>query len=253
MLASVTVQKGGGGTVVVLHDVTELRRLETIRQDFVANVSHELRTPVSVIRANTETLLNGALEEPQRARDFLEALQRNSERLSNLIADLLDISRIDSGQYQMDIQKVSIAAVVRQTLEALELPAKRKKLKVEKVVDEKLQALADEKALHQVVLNLVDNAVKYTSEGGNVKIQAAGHDDRLRIEVADDGPGIEPRHRDRVFERFYRIDAGRSREMGGTGLGLSITKNLVETMGGQIGVEPNHPNGTIFWFSLPKG
>jgi two-component system phosphate regulon sensor histidine kinase PhoR len=251
ILAHATPQRATGGTVVVIQDVTELRRLERVRQDFIANVSHELRTPVSVIRANSETLLNGALEDRNEAQKFLEALQRNAERLSNLIADLLDISRIESGRYPTELKSVSVAAAVRYVLEAFEKDSKDKNLSMLADVDEGLRVLADEKALGQILSNLVDNAVKYTPAGGQVTIQARKDGEQVRIEVRDTGLGIELRHRDRIFERFYRVDTGRSREMGGTGLGLSIVKNLTEAMHGRVGLELNSPKGSTFFVILP--
>jgi two-component system phosphate regulon sensor histidine kinase PhoR len=231
--------------------MTELRRLESIRKDFVANVSHELRTPVAVIRANTETLQDAALKDPERAREFLGALQRSADRLSNLIADLLDISRIDSGEYRLAPQEVSVETVVRHSVEAIEKMAADKSMSIESEIQPELRVHADEKALEQVLLNLLDNAVKYTPSGGHVAIRARGSNGTVRIEVSDDGPGIEPKHRPRVFERFYRVDAGRSREMGGTGLGLSIVKNLTEAMGGRVGLEAAVPHGSIFWLTFP--
>jgi two-component system, OmpR family, phosphate regulon sensor histidine kinase PhoR len=252
ILARATTQRVGGGMVIVLHDVTELRRLETVRQDFVANVSHELRTPVSVIRANTETLMNGALEDPKSSQEFLGALHRNAERLTSLINDLLDISRIDSGQYQLHLQSIALATAFRNVIEAVQLAAREKKLTIQTGEIGELRVRADEKALHQVLSNLTDNAVKYTPEGGTVTLKAFALEEKVRIEVDDDGPGIEPKHRDRIFERFYRVDTGRSREMGGTGLGLSIVKNLVETMGGEIEYQPLTPSGSSFRLVLPK-
>jgi len=251
ILAMASPQGTSGGCVIVLQDVTELRRLEKVRQDFIANVSHELRTPVSIISANTETLLNGALEDTEKARGFLTALQRNAERLSSLIADLLDISRIESGRYPTDLKRVSVAATVRHTLEAFEKRAEEKNLSIRAEADEDLWVLADEKALGQIFYNLTDNAVKYTASRGEILIRAGRNEKMARIEVCDTGLGIEARHRDRIFERFYRVDTGRSREMGGTGLGLSIVKNLAESMSGAVGIEPNSPKGSIFFVDLP--
>jgi two-component system phosphate regulon sensor histidine kinase PhoR len=253
MRACGTHLRAGEGRVVVLQDVTELRRLETVRQDFVANVSHELRTPVSVIRANAETLLAGALSDPERARQFVEALHRSSERLSALIADLLDISRIDSGEMHIDLQPLAVAPLVRAAIENLGAAAGQKGLDLTADLPDELAARVDERALTQVLVNLLDNALKYTPAGGYIEIRGTSTADGVRIEVRDDGPGIEARLRERIFERFYRVDRGRSREMGGTGLGLSIVKNLVEAMGGRVGVEPNRPRGSVFWILLPNG
>jgi two-component system phosphate regulon sensor histidine kinase PhoR len=242
------------GTVVAMHDVTELRRLETIRRDFVANVSHELRTPVSVIRATAETLQDGAIDQPKHARRFLDALIRNSERLSQLIADLLDISRIEAGEYAIDTEALGLRQAVERSLDTVRGRAEDRDIVLENHVGTDICVKADPKALDQVLLNLITNAVKYISEGGRVTVEARRVDQEgLRVSVEDDGPGVGPQHRDRLFERFYRVDSGRSRGVGGTGLGLSIVKHLVTTMGGEVGYEPNQPSGSVFWFTLPGG
>ena len=298
VLARATPLRASGGMVVVMLDVTEMRRLERIRKDFVANVSHELRTPVSIIRANAETLLAGALEEPDRARGFVEAQLRSVERLTSLVADLLDLARIEAGKFRLQIETLPLLPALENAKDAVEALAKKKNLEIEidAEFDERadgqagradaddradryerdagadvdgrgmdgesegeLWVEADPKALDQVLLNLVDNAAKYAPEGGRIFLRARSvpsesSSDRshVRIEVEDDGPGIEPRHRARVFERFYRIDPGRSRDFGGTGLGLAIVKHLAESMNGQVGVDQASPRGSIFWFTLPE-
>jgi len=240
-----------GGTVIAMHDVTEMRRLETIRKDFVANVSHELRTPVSIIRANAETLLDGALDDPERARSFVEALHRNSERLSRIISDLLDLSRVEAGRYQFEMVNVPLDHAVARAAEAVQPKADSRRVAIELSVPPAHSAWADAKALDQILLNLLDNSIKYTPEGGHVSVRVEERAGLMRVEVQDDGPGIKPEHRVRIFERFYRIDPGRSRDMGGTGLGLAIVKHFVESMGGRVGVEPAFPRGSIFWLTLP--
>jgi two-component system, OmpR family, phosphate regulon sensor histidine kinase PhoR len=241
-----------GGSVLVLGDITELRRLETIRKDFVANVSHELRTPVSIIRANAETLLNGGMEEPDRAALFIEAMLRNAERLSSIIADLMDLSKIEAGQLKLDLESHDVESVLRRAMEMMSKAAQERKHELALRVEPSLSARFDPKALEQVIANLLENAVKYTKEGGHIQIKAYSVDEGVRIEVEDDGPGIEMRHRERIFERFYRVDPGRSREMGGTGLGLSIVKHIVDVMGGRVGMEPADTHGSIFWIFLPN-
>jgi two-component system phosphate regulon sensor histidine kinase PhoR len=240
------------GTVIVLRDVTEMRHLETIRKDFVANVSHELRTPVSVIRANAETLLGGALEHETKGPQFVQAILRSSERLSTLIADLLDLSRIEAGKYHLEIQSVEVDEAIRHAVEAISSTAQSRRVSHDLSRSAQLHVMADPMALEQVLLNILDNAVKYTKDGGQVQVRAMEHRSGVRFEVEDDGPGIPPQHRMRIFERFYRLDPGRSRELGGTGLGLSIVKHLVESMGGTVGVEPASPHGSVFWFVLPR-
>jgi len=248
------------GRVLLLEDVTAMRRLETVRRDFVANVSHELRTPVAVIRANAETLIAGAKDDPAMAGKLIDGLHRNAERLARILADLLDLSRLDAGQYRLELGRVAVRGAVEQALTAVETSAARRGVGVEVAAPAELAALADPKALDQILVNLIDNAVKYTRPEGHVWVEArrdggaADGDDgagTVRIEVRDDGPGIADKHRERVFERFYRADPSRSREAGGTGLGLSIVKHLVESMDGEVGVEPNEPSGSIFWLRLP--
>jgi len=241
---------GRAGRVLLLEDVTTVRRLEAVRRDFVANVSHELRTPVAVIRANAETLIAGAKDDPQIANKLIDGLHRNAERLARIIADLLDLSRLDAGQYRLDLAAVPVKSVTEQSLTAVEPTAQRRGVKLELSVPDAVTVCADPKALDQILVNLIDNGVKYTH--GHVWVDAREVGDSVRIEVRDDGPGIADKHRERVFERFYRADPSRSREAGGTGLGLSIVKHLVESMGGQVGVEPNAPRGSIFWLRLPR-
>jgi two-component system phosphate regulon sensor histidine kinase PhoR len=251
VLAYASPLRNKQGAVVVMHDVTEIRRLERIRRDFVANVSHELRTPVSIIRANAETLLDGAIERPEVARRFLDAQLRSADRLAALVSDLLEISRIEAGTYEISQDEIELAPIVAHTIEEVERLAQEKRIEVTAAVSEEMSVWADEQALAQVLLNLIDNAVKYTPTGGKIVVRAERRGEQVRVEVEDNGPGIEARHRTRVFERFYRIDKGRSREVGGTGLGLAIVKHLVEAMGGQVGVEPAAPHGSIFWLTLP--
>ena len=243
---------GRAGCVLLFEDVTNVRRLETVRRDFVANVSHELRTPVAVIRANAETLLAGAKDDPAVAGRLIDGLHRNAERLARILADLLDLSRLDSGQYRLDVAPVGVRAITEQSLTAVEPQAKQRNVQVEVAIADSVHALADPKALDQILINLIDNAVKYGGTNGHVWVEARELPDAVRIEVRDDGPGIADKHRERIFERFYRADPSRSREAGGTGLGLSIVKHLVESMRGEVGVEPNNPRGSIFWLRLPK-
>ena len=254
-LVRVARKWGGEGRVLLVEDVTAMRRLETVRRDFVANVSHELRTPVAVIRANAETLLGGAQHDPKMSAKLIDGLHRNAERLARILADLLDLSRLDAGQYRLELAPVLVAAVTEQALTAVEPQAAKRNIHVHVEVPDAIAVRADAKALDQILVNLIDNGVKYTQPDGNVWVSARpdGRDPAaVRIEVRDDGPGIAAKHRERVFERFYRADPSRSREAGGTGLGLSIVKHLVESMGGEVGVEANAPQGSIFWLRLAR-
>jgi two-component system phosphate regulon sensor histidine kinase PhoR len=252
MIIKVAQKWGSEGRVLLLEDVTTVRRLETVRRDFIANVSHELRTPVAVIRANAETLISGAKDDPVMGPKLMDGMHRNAERLARILADLLDLSRLDAGQYRLEIKTVPLLAAVEQSLSAVEPSARARNVKLH--VDVEGDVKADPKALDQILVNLIDNAIKYTRADGNVWVQSKRDaNNRIRIEVRDDGVGIADKHRERVFERFYRADSSRSREAGGTGLGLSIVKHLTESMHGKVGVEPNLPQGSIFWLRLPGG
>ena len=238
------------GQIVTILDVTRLRRLEHIRRDFVANVSHELRTPVSVIRANAETLLSGAVADPAQAQQFIDAMLRNAERLSDMIADLLSIARIEAGKYNIDLTPTRIIEPAVVAYEQVERLALDKGTTLDFDLEEGLVAQADADALSHVLTNLLENAIKYTPPGSTVILHGKRGPDGVRLEVRDDGPGIDAEHRPRIFERFYRVDAGRSKEAGGTGLGLAIVKHLVLAMDGKVGVEPNTPQGSTFWVAL---
>jgi len=252
LLATTTPLRATGGTVIVLHDMTSLRNLESMRRDLVANVSHELRTPVSIIRANAETLLDGALDDPEQSRNFVQAILRHSERLSNLLSDLLDLAKIEGGAYPLCLENVSVRTAVQRAVDTLSRASKAKGLVVQVDVNADLYAHADAQALDQVLVNLLDNAIKYSFEGGVIHVTATSLDGQVRIVVSDDGPGIAERHRARVFERFYRVDTGRSRALGGTGLGLSIVKHLAVLMHGAVGVDPVEPHGSSFWITVPR-
>ncbi len=238
------------GAVLVMRDVTELRRLESMRRDFVANISHELRTPVGIIRANSEALLDGAMQQPELATRFLQAQIRNADRLKALVDDLLEIARIESGAYKFDLQPTTVAPRVRRVLEGIYAIADEKNITLSSEVDDDIRVVADTRGLDHVLLNLVENAVKYTQDGGDVVVHAINIEQRIRISVIDNGPGIEPHHRERVFERFYRVDPGRARGVGGTGLGLAIVRHLAEAMGGRVGVDPAGSRGSAFWIEL---
>ncbi len=244
---------GDGGVVIVADDTTEIRRLERVRSDFVANVSHELRTPIAVIRANAETLLDGALESPEAAEPFVTALFRHADRLGRLIAELLDISALEAGKRVLASEEFELADVVDDVLVAHQQAAAEREMVLHADISHELWLLGDWKATEQILFNFIDNAIKYGRRGGRVDLTAAVVGKFVRVEIRDDGPGIEPQHHARLFERFYRVDSGRSRDAGGTGLGLSIAKHLAEAMGGSIGVLPRSPHGSIFWVTLHRG
>jgi two-component system phosphate regulon sensor histidine kinase PhoR len=241
------------GAVLVLHDTTELRRLERLRQEFVANVSHELKTPLSVIKANVETLLLGAVEDAEHRGQFLDRIARQSDRLHALILDLLSLARIESGEELFEVQAVPIGTVLRACLERHRPRAEARGQTMTLEADGADPAvLADEEALDQIFDNLVDNAVKYTPEGGSIRVGWRPEGDCLCVEVSDTGIGIPEADLPRVFERFYRVHKARSREMGGTGLGLSIVKHLVGAMNGSVRAASQVGKGTTFTVCLPR-
>ncbi len=239
------------GAVAVFHDVTEIRRLEQVRRDFVANVSHELRTPLTAIKGYAETLLGGALEDPPRAAEFVEVIARHAERLRALIEDLLDLAAIEQGEAPTALGPVSVREVATQAESTLRPAAlnKRQDLRVTLAADLP-DVLADRDRLAQVLINLLDNAVKFTPEDGRIDIAAVMEGGRIVITVRDTGVGIPPGEQERIFERFYRVDRSRDRREGGTGLGLAIAKHLTQAMGGSIEVESAPGSGTTFRISL---
>jgi two-component system phosphate regulon sensor histidine kinase PhoR len=236
-----------GGLLAVFVDVTDLRRLESLRRDFVANVSHELRTPVTALLSATETLRGAALRDPTAAARFLDIIDRNARRLQNLIEDLLELSRLDAHQYKLRHEVVDVPALFGIVMGLFRERAEKKGVRLETNAADGLPKLeGDPRALEQVLVNLVENAVKYCPSGSRVTLAAKKDGDAVRLEVDDTGPGIDEKHLPRLFERFYRVDTGRSRELGGTGLGLSIVKHLVEAMGGEVTVASTVGKGTTF-------
>jgi len=240
------------GAVMVFHDITEMRRLEGIRRDFVANVSHELRTPASNIRGFAETLASGALEDKENAMEFVKIIEENSDRLVRLIEDLLALSKIESGKAHLKLEKCSAREVISGVEREIKKQAAAKQIKLENgLKDKDLFILADQGMIFQALFNLVDNAVKYTGKQGTVTILAKETKGFIEIEVKDNGPGIPEEHIERIFERFYRVDKSRSRETGSTGLGLSIVKHIAEEHKGLVRVESEPGKGSSFFLSIP--
>ena len=241
------------GAILVFHDLTRLRQLENTRQEFVANVSHELRTPLSLIKGFVETLLEGAKNDPELSTRFLQTIEKHTDRLTYLIEDLLTISRLESGGEVMNLQQLDLRDVVGRVLDDLQSRAAEKQITVENAVPEKLSACADADRLQQVLFNLIENGIKYGRDNGRVIIGARdGTGEKVEVSVKDDGPGIPEEFRERVFERFYRVDRARSRETGGTGLGLAIVKHIVQAHGGEVWVKSELGDGATFFFTLPK-
>jgi two-component system phosphate regulon sensor histidine kinase PhoR len=240
------------GVVLVMHDTTELRRLESLRRDFVANVSHELKTPLSSIKAYTETLRNGAVNDPETSQRFLARIEEQSDRLHHLIMDMLMLARIESDQQVFEIVAVDVGAVVNSCFETRRPGADAKRIELKVPADQPASRVrADHEGLREILDNLIDNAIKYTPNGGTVTVSWQCDQSQCRINVEDTGIGIKPEDQRRVFERFYRVDKARSRELGGTGLGLAIVKHLTQSFGGKVAVTSEPGQGSTFTVELP--
>lgn len=251
-LALRTPEGEGEGAILVFHDLTRLRRLEGVRQEFVANVSHELRTPLSLIKSATETLIDGGRQDPQVTGRFLEIIEKHANRLTLLLDDLLLLARLDSGRIDLDLRPVVLAEAAQEAIDDAAILARGRGVTLLQAVPAGLAAHADAHRLRQALANLIDNAIKYGREGGTVEVRGrelgAG---QVEVSVRDDGPGIAGEALERVFERFYRADKARAREQGGTGLGLAIVKNVVQAHGGDVRVESTPGRGTEFFIRLP--
>ena len=243
------------GAVVVLHDITELRKLERVRRDFVANVSHEFKTPLTAIQGFSETLLAGAMDDPQNRERFLGIILEHSRRLARLTDDLLKLSSMDADRLELEIRRVSVSELIESCLETTHHRAAEKEVAVELAQSAQTGELpdiaGDRRRLAEILQNLLDNATQYTLPGGRITVKAETRDADVIFTVSDTGIGIPKSDQSRIFERFYRVDAARSREAGGTGLGLAIAKHLVEVHGGRIWVDSEIGQGSQFHFSVP--
>ncbi|MEM1415268.1 MAG: ATP-binding protein [Myxococcota bacterium] len=251
LAAQVAPLPDGGGVVAVLHDITRLKETDRIRRDFVANASHELRTPLTAIRGFAETLRDGAVSDPEAADRFLDVILKHTLRLQALVADLVALSKAESLEHRLELERVDAAAVLAEVVQGLGAKASERDTRiVEEVHASSTLVLGNARALDQVLVNLVDNAIKYSPEGSVVEARIREDGDRVLVEIYNPGPGIAAKHIDRLFERFYRVDPGRARDVGGTGLGLAIVKHLCSQMGAQVGVESRVGEGATFWVSL---
>jgi len=241
------------GAMAILHDITDLERLERVRKDFVANVSHELRTPLTAIRGYAETLLDGALDDPDNRRQFVEIIQSHAIRLNNIASDLLTLSELESGRPPVAPGKLSVLATLEAAMRTVESEAAMRKVRLGWGTVEDLQVMGNKIKLEQAFVNLLDNAVKFNRSGGEVWVEASRiPGGKVAVSIADTGIGIPSADLPRIFERFYRVDKARSREVGGTGLGLSIVKHVVEQMLGTVSVESQLNKGSKFTIVLPE-
>jgi two-component system phosphate regulon sensor histidine kinase PhoR len=240
------------GAVLTFNDTTERQRLEAMRRDFIANASHELRTPLTSIRGFVEALEDGAKDEPGTAERFLAKIRTHADRMAALVEDLLELSRLESSARPPEPSETRPGEVAADVVASFAEQAARKPLALRHEEHGAVTVVTDRERLRRILENLVDNAVKYTPPGGNVVVTTtAGPDGSARVEVKDDGPGIEAEHRERVFERFYRVDKARSRELGGTGLGLAIVKHLAESVGAEVTLASEPGKGSTFTVLLP--
>jgi two-component system phosphate regulon sensor histidine kinase PhoR len=241
-----------GGVVSVLHDISEIERVEKTRRDFIANVSHELRTPLTSIRGYAETLLDSKEIGNGDAREFLQVIRRNAERMARLTEDLLVLARVESGEEKLDLRPHPARQLVADAASSMQESARAAEVEISLGTIPEAEVLADSYAIHQVFANLISNALRYAQSGRRVLIGAEEHPGTVEFYVQDFGPGIASEHLPRIFERFYRVDKARSRETGGTGLGLAIVKHIVLNHGGTVRVESSVGHGSTFFFSLPK-
>ncbi len=242
----------GAGAVLVLHDITEVRRLEAVRRDFVANVSHELKTPLTAIKGYVETLLSGGLDDRENNLRFLRKVEGHANRLTALISDLLSLSRIESGEAVARKEVVEVKEILAASMARLAPSAEKKGVRFETgLPEESLKIFADTEALNQIFDNLIDNAIKYTESGGRISASLSRQEGKVVLEVEDTGVGIPAEDLPRIFERFYRVDKARSRELGGTGLGLSIVRHLVQALDGEVKVRSSLGSGSVFTVVFP--
>ncbi len=241
------------GALIVVYDVTRLRRLENLRRDFVANVSHELKTPITAIKGAVETLLDGAMDNPSEGRHFLEIAGRQADRLNTIVDDLLSLSRLERETETEEVPRTrqSLLPILESALQTCSTAASASKVQVNLFCTEQLQARVNAPLLEQAVINLVDNAIKYSHVEGVVTVEGWQEAKKVMIKVQDRGHGIDQEHLPRLFERFYRVDAARSRDVGGTGLGLAIVKHIIQTHDGKVEVHSTPGEGTVFTIQLP--
>ncbi len=244
-------ERGGFSLLLFLQDITEEKRVETIKRDFVANVSHELRTPLASIKGYSETLLDGGMDDKDTLKEFLRVIDRHATRMSRLIDDLLTLSRLESHQMTIVSAPVDLKEIIQATTTGFEKQARDKGITISSRIPEGLpRASGDKDRLEQVLVNLLDNAIKYTQSGGRVRVAASSDDGAVRVDVTDTGIGIPADDIARIFERFYRVDKARSRELGGTGLGLAIVKHIIQGHNGRLYVESEPGKGSTFSFSI---
>ena len=253
VLATMNQSKTTNEFIMVVHDITQLRRFDSMRRDFISNLSHELRTPVSVIRANSETLIDGALEDKKQAKVFAKAILHNSERLSDMVSSLLDLTRIEYGELKLNFQNINLNEFIENFILSISNLSKKKNINIQYKPTHIGDINADPQAIERILNNLVDNAIKYSKEDSKILISTSNDsDDHIRVMVEDNGPGISDEDQDYIFGRFYRTASARATDNQGSGLGLAIVKHLVNSLNGEVGIDSVPGKGSVFWFTIPK-
>lgn len=253
VLASINQSKNSKDNILVVTDITQLRSLDSMRRDFISNLSHELRTPVSVIRANSETLLDSALEDTTQAKVFAKAILHNSERLTDMVSSLLDLTRIEYGELKLNFQEIYLDKFFKPFINSMINLSKKKNIDIIYKPNHKGNVNADLQAFERIMNNLIDNAIKYSKEDSQITISTSNEvDNYIKVMIEDSGQGISDEDKDHIFSRFYRTASARAQENQGSGLGLAIVKHLVNSLNGEVGIESKPNKGSIFWFTVPK-
>ena len=253
VLATINKSKNTSENILVVHDITQLRSLDSMRRDFISNLSHELRTPVSVIRANSETLIDGAIEDKIQARIFAKAILHNAERLSDMVSSLLDLSRIEYGELKLNFEEINLDSFIQNYIQSVANLSKKKEINIIYKPEHKGTVNADLQAIERIMNNLIDNAIKYSENGSDITILTSNEsDDYIKVMVKDTGEGISDEDKNHIFSRFYRTASARATDNQGSGLGLAIVKHLVNNLNGEVGIESKPQEGSIFWFTLPN-
>lgn len=252
VLATINQSKNTRENILVVHDITQLRSLDSMRRDFISNLSHELRTPISVIRANSETLIDGALEDKIQGRIFAKAILHNAERLTDMVSSLLDLSRIEYGELKLNFEEINLNSFINRYVQSINNLSKKKGIKIIFKSNHKGIINADLQAIERIMDNLIDNAIKYSEKGSDITISTVNDSDGyIKVMIKDNGEGIADEDINHIFSRFYRTASARATENQGSGLGLAIVKHLVNSLNGEVGIESKPQEGSTFWFTVP--
>ena len=252
VLATINQSKTTKEYIIVVHDITQLRSLDSMRRDFISNLSHELRTPVSVIRANSETLIDSALDDKEQAKIFASAILHNAERLTDMVSSLLDLSRIEYGELKLNFEELDLDSFFNRYIQSIITLSREKNIDIVYKANHKGKINADSQAFERIMNNLIDNAIKYSEKNSQIIISTSNESDEyIKVMVEDSGAGISSEDKDHIFSRFYRTASARATDNQGSGLGLAIVKHLVNSLNGEVGVQNSETKGSLFWFTVP--